>query len=408
MLEVSKFTHSDLESQGCIRLVRVNTDKQKDLLICELVSYSLDEEHKLPEYRALSYTWGADTETCQVLLNDKHWRLSRTLYDFLSIFARDTKIKDEPLVLESGNEESAEPELSNNTSKNDRQHGWTEFLWIDQLSINQDDAREKSHQVAMMATIYTRAAEVIIWLDNRQEKSKYQPFDHPYWTRLWVVQEYLLASKRTIYLGDRMLGRVELLCAVSDMGIAMKNTMNLYMLGTVPPPRGHTFHRSINNFADHKCKDLRDKVYGILALSGTSIEVDYSKSVNDIFWDAVLELLRALANEVASRKIVEYRQSQCENIMEAMFRLAYNMMPQKWAGKNKDCDIWVNSHAQKFVIKYCTSVWYEDMRSTSVWYEDMRELWAKVLNSFFLEEPYCAAPCYSQDSGWWMQCNCFE
>jgi predicted AAA+ superfamily ATPase len=38
-------------------------------------------------------------------------------------------------------------------------------LWVDTLSINQDDNREKAHQIRQMGEIYKEAATVLIWLD---------------------------------------------------------------------------------------------------------------------------------------------------------------------------------------------------------------------------------------------------
>lgn len=40
----------------------------------------------------------------------------------------------------------------------------TRALWIDQICINQDDIQEKSHQVAMMGSIYSNAEHVHVWL----------------------------------------------------------------------------------------------------------------------------------------------------------------------------------------------------------------------------------------------------
>ena len=44
-------------------------------------------------------------------------------------------------------------------------------LWIDQLSINQDDDEEKQQEMTKMAIIYRQAGNVLVWL-------KEQPFCH--------------------------------------------------------------------------------------------------------------------------------------------------------------------------------------------------------------------------------------
>ena len=44
-------------------------------------------------------------------------------------------------------------------------------LWIDQICINQDDRKEKSKQIRMMAKIYELSSVVIIWLGIKSERS---------------------------------------------------------------------------------------------------------------------------------------------------------------------------------------------------------------------------------------------
>jgi hypothetical protein len=39
-----------------------------------------------------------------------------------------------------------------------------QFLWIDALCINQEDDRQRGHQVEMMGSVYLQASEVLIWL----------------------------------------------------------------------------------------------------------------------------------------------------------------------------------------------------------------------------------------------------
>jgi len=114
-------------------------------------------------------------------------------------------------------------------------YGLTEKLWIDSVSINQEDNDEKGFQVALMGDIFSRAEKVLVWLDKASEVSlsarwasslredwpigiagaiatldklkwieepwvKYRLLlawreevrhilFHPYWRRLWIVQE---------------------------------------------------------------------------------------------------------------------------------------------------------------------------------------------------------------------------
>jgi hypothetical protein len=40
------------------------------------------------------------------------------------------------------------------------------FLWVDAICINQESLEERSSQVAMMAAIYSRAVNVVVWLGH--------------------------------------------------------------------------------------------------------------------------------------------------------------------------------------------------------------------------------------------------
>jgi hypothetical protein len=47
------------------------------------------------------------------------------------------------------------------------------ILWIDAICIDQEDEKDKSHQVAMMADIYSKADRVIVWLGESTPESDY-------------------------------------------------------------------------------------------------------------------------------------------------------------------------------------------------------------------------------------------
>ncbi|KAF2433898.1 hypothetical protein EJ08DRAFT_582828, partial [Tothia fuscella] len=103
-------------------------------------------------------------------------------------------------------------------------------LWIDQICINQSDPNERSHQVQMVSRIYSQASQVLVWLGPKSDdsdfaidalrglresyfsrtKSALKRLDHeedqgllnsvlalmsrPYWSRLWILQELILAK----------------------------------------------------------------------------------------------------------------------------------------------------------------------------------------------------------------------
>lgn len=104
-------------------------------------------------------------------------------------------------------------------------------IWIDAVCINQDDEDERGLQVQLMGDIYRKADEVISWLgihaddsdvlfqwieDNRHNGTTIDPkaspppssraalielAKRPYFSRMWVLQEFALARKVQIMCG---------------------------------------------------------------------------------------------------------------------------------------------------------------------------------------------------------------
>jgi heterokaryon incompatibility protein (HET) len=50
-----------------------------------------------------------------------------------------------------------------------RSFNWTDLFWVDAICINQEDSRERSQQVKLMAAIYRSALSVCAWLGEEDE-----------------------------------------------------------------------------------------------------------------------------------------------------------------------------------------------------------------------------------------------
>jgi hypothetical protein len=124
--------YSPLSSPGCIRVVNIDLFERHDLpLICSLQEIDLINGTGYRAFSALSYRWGDGTKPQKITLDDKPVDVGQNLFDFL-LHARES--------------------------------GWTRHIWIDALSINQDDLSEKNEQVAKMGEIYSLASSVLVWL----------------------------------------------------------------------------------------------------------------------------------------------------------------------------------------------------------------------------------------------------
>lgn len=106
------------------------------------------------------------------------------------------------------------------------------MLVVDAVCINQNDIVERSHQVGIMSQIYSKAEEVAMWLGRGTERTELAMetlqrlaypneweslqwdtdgrwralkdlFDLEYFSRMWIVQEVVLARRLTIYCGSK-------------------------------------------------------------------------------------------------------------------------------------------------------------------------------------------------------------
>ena len=133
---MSTFAYTPLDlGDSSIRLLYIRKGWWAEDIACELCESYPDPEKGIP-YKALSYNWG-DTQhepragVPRVFVDGHQINLTESLYSAL----RHIRRPDQNI-----------------------------FLWVDAICINQDDLREKGHQVKQMGYIYKAAEEVLIWL----------------------------------------------------------------------------------------------------------------------------------------------------------------------------------------------------------------------------------------------------
>ncbi|KAH7177097.1 heterokaryon incompatibility protein-domain-containing protein [Dactylonectria macrodidyma] len=283
----------------------------------------LDHGSKL-RYEALSYTWASD------LKNIKAYAVGSTGEG--ATFAVEVEI--------GGNLACALRHL--------RFQDKERVLWVDALCINQDNNVEKSVQVKRMGRIYSFASRVVVWLgpedgDNAHAISVAQDlgdevevtvdgsllpapgasqsdwwdpllplrFDERTWSaflslfqrnwfsRVWVVQETLLANRHTIVHCGRLTIQwvtlqkaMAVLAAKRNSPSDLKSTLQYQGFGILSPAR-RTLLRLLS-FARHRqCKEPHDKLYGILSLLSRPMTVLISPDYTLPPYQAFMEASRA-------------------------------------------------------------------------------------------------------------------
>jgi hypothetical protein len=241
------------------------------------------------------------------------------------------------------------------------------YFWIDALCIDQDNKVERSEQVRLMSHIFTDAAFVLVWLGENGEDGEsamriisahscsgdLEPTRkpgwvtasleskavrafcrRPYWKRLWIVQEVILARDILVCCGSM---RVEwdtfedwyltIKEKVPDIGHITSAAGQLVEQKVYWTSRRLSSSKSVlwdcrrttryeriethrikaykyvpsltilaDSFLFYECSDVRDKVYGLLGLvddrhlAPLDINVDYTLSPLQLFEDVIRAL----------------------------------------------------------------------------------------------------------------------
>ncbi|KAF1978281.1 hypothetical protein BU23DRAFT_587213 [Bimuria novae-zelandiae CBS 107.79] len=206
-------------------------NKETATLQCQLFNYSLEPDSH--QYDALSYLWGDPNETLPILIREYH--------------------------------------------------SLEQIIWVDAVCINQDDKKEKGHQIQSMARIYGQANRVIVWL-GKEEDDGHQALE----IIRSVLQEVAAAW------------HVLIICGFAEIDgypfcLGLESLMNFYetrkdmqglirsitylVKGAIFRPKYATSRPSMDSldicplgepidmYHSHKATKLHDKVYALLGMS---------------------------------------------------------------------------------------------------------------------------------------------
>lgn len=120
----------DVESYK-IRLISLYPGLPGSIIRCALGKESLVD---LLQYTALSYCWGNELDTKEIVVNDTRLQVTASLEEALQSLRR------------------------MNVGR----------VWADALCINQEDKQEKSNQIRNMKQIYSKAHATLAWIGARE------------------------------------------------------------------------------------------------------------------------------------------------------------------------------------------------------------------------------------------------
>ncbi|KAH7091367.1 heterokaryon incompatibility protein-domain-containing protein, partial [Paraphoma chrysanthemicola] len=274
-LERYEYTPLDT-SQQQVRLAKFGQDADGTIQ-CEIRTFDLDD---CPEYAALSYVWGPSAAPLYAITVNRMWRLDirENLHECLLNYCADHRV-------DPG------------------------YMWIDQVSIDQSSLSERNHQVGLMTRIYSGSEKVYMWLlseDNSQDlRTAAYVIDgeewgdplmlafyvqnilkNAYFTRLWIVQEILLAKHVVVMIqGQGMYHNLWKIMRERERAWSMNEHLTLDVC--------------LLRFSWHACENPLDRVYGLMGIvtEDQRLAIDYSKTALDVFRD-VLDTLQRHAPHV--------------------------------------------------------------------------------------------------------------
>ncbi|TKA80433.1 hypothetical protein B0A55_03378 [Friedmanniomyces simplex] len=319
-----KFSYSGL-GESDIRLLSLLPGEWNEEIHCTI--FTAETHHHPPEYEAVSYTWGDPAGPKKRIHVVGYHEGSR---------------RHGPSYSMEVSEGSSDALRRLRPHKGCR----ARTLWMDAICINQADVAERNAQVQKMKDIFSNARRVLVFIGEAADDSAvlldavrayrrstatqtravattagrhesatssmlHGPFvDNPmrrsleaflrrrWFSRVWVVQEVLLAKQATLICGDDQ-------APWSSFEAAVSSWYSEYTAATAPPPavlRGHAWLafgtlRALQTTRICEATDPRDKVYGIAALlqpahltlgAGPGVDVDYRKSVDAVFTEVAL------------------------------------------------------------------------------------------------------------------------
>ncbi len=298
-------------------MLRPSTDGNADLS-CSIEHASLQDE---PYFEALSYVWGDASQKQRIYIDGSYLGITGNLGIALRYLRHRTD---------------------------------TRTLWIDAISINQNDIPERGSQVQIMREIYSSASKVVAWLGesnegderglkiveylaerNRDSVEDFQEgfyrktpeelgimlitqfqtddwyglrkiWDRPYWKRVWVVQELAVSYGKAVMAIGHQSYPVEAFYKAFHLNLVMHPAIqargdpswcgDLLAIAAFQDRDFHSLLGLLHQTTFFQATDRRDKIYALLGLSNRdadrlAIFPDYKKSLDQLCREVVKYLI---------------------------------------------------------------------------------------------------------------------
>lgn len=297
-----------------VRLLRLQKT-QSGSIISWLEPFSLNDP-KCPQFTTLSYVWGTKKYSHKIAINGHTFPILKSLYPILEVICEDEKLREDwwwidSICIDQGMEERAEVERNAQVhlmrtifEKSESTMGWLgqgkeegeegmKFLRI--LSRNLERLTEQKGQERKELGEELR--------DRKKWAAVERLLLRPWWTRVWTLQEYIVAHKFIFYCGKESMDRDGLslatcaiyLCAKIDETLISRRAFEgawirrrLLMWYQERTPM--QLFGLMAYVGDYKATDPRDRIYSLLGLAQDRFLADpprYQDHVDKVYSELV-------------------------------------------------------------------------------------------------------------------------
>lgn len=194
-MAATRYQYEALPDADSIRVFQLNPRPSSEAVLTGSLTLRRLYQ-KQPKYTSLSYSWGRNSDgdasmSKSLFLDGYEVSITENLHDFLS--------------------QLAEPDTAD-----------IPLLWIDAICIDQENTKERTRQVSIMANIYREASNLIIWLGYGTDKSEdfeamealelVQPVQHWLISKDQNIPEQLRASGKGGLCMPRFQAAIAKLC----------------------------------------------------------------------------------------------------------------------------------------------------------------------------------------------------
>ncbi|EWG53266.1 hypothetical protein FVEG_17085 [Fusarium verticillioides 7600] len=316
-MDKSQYVYSALNGDNNIRLLRLLPSPDPSTrLQGQLFEYPLAQGMQTMHlYEALSYTWGTSQNKKSIIIDDQELPITANCHSAL-VQLRDSFFE--------------------------------RVLWVDAICIDQSNITERGKQVRIMAEVYCKARQVIVWLGEATPDSKvamqkiskvaeghYIPAEEdkiipesiaallkrPWFRRVWVLQEVAAAQHVLLVCGASQIDGYAFCLGLAPYmdaceGFEFVSSVEYLIRGSIFRPKYNKTDsglitlgiRSLGELMDmyhaHEASEPLDKVFALLGMSTDGLSASELRPNYNISWDVLFfKLIAFLLGSKVSVKI---------------------------------------------------------------------------------------------------------